>query len=179
MSNRSLPPEDYNFILASQALKANEQVQKVEDKRQEVEERRQELAKSNQRLGGRIGGWRAQQKKARERLLEKELAVAEKEAAAEQTLQEGLKKQAEAVKQLKKIAEKEAAAEQTLQEGLKKQAEAVKQLQRAKEIALSAQQFQTTPYQNGSNIDIYIGFVTLVGIISLVNLLLRFVTWIL
>jgi len=141
--DRSLPPEDYDFILASQSLQTLR-----------VEERRQELAKNNQRLGGKIGGWQTQQKLEKERLLERELIVAEKEAAAEQTLKEGLKKHAEAAKQLLE----------------------------AHGTALAAQQPEASLLasdQNSDESDGCMGCMALVGATSLTILFVRFVVWIL
>ncbi len=143
--NRPLPSEDYEFILASQELRA--------------EEKRQELAKNNQKLGGKIGGLLGRQKVGKERLRERELMVAAKELA---------------------VAEKETAAEQTLKEGLRKCAEADKQIQEAQRITIAAQQAKDDLLsldKNSNESNGCVGCMALVGITSLTILLIRFVSW--
>lgn len=140
---QSLPPEDYSFIVSSQSLQS-----------QKAEEGRQELAKTNQRLGGQLGGQRTQQKNREKRIREKELAIAEREAIAEETIEQGLKKYAEGIEQIQK-------AEQIL--------------------ALSNRQSEDNLLTSGSDTaepSGCVGCLASIGAISLVVLSIRFILWI-
>ncbi len=105
---QSLPPEDLNFIVASQTL--------VFEK---AERERKKLAKNNQLLGAKIGGNKTQQKKAEKRILAREANVAQREAIAEKTLKDGLQKLAEAAKESQEAEIMHIKANKELQEAKK------------------------------------------------------------
>ncbi len=108
---QSLPPEDHNFILASQTLVV-----------EKAERERKKLAKNNQLLGARIGGNKTQQQKAAKRILEREANAAQREAIAEKTLKDGIQKLAEAAKESQEAKITCMKADKELQEAKKQMA---------------------------------------------------------
>ena len=157
MKDRSLPSEDYDFIVASQSL----QSLRANERAEEAEEKRQKLAKNNQRLGGQLGGQRTQQKMAEERLLERESILAERGRCRTNT---------------KRRIEETCRRCQTTSRGCQTTTEA------HSIAALATRQAETSllsPDQSSDDADGCIGCMALIGATAFVVLSVRFTMWIL